>query len=761
MCLMIIVTIVGYSRYKLSVNKKEENMKKIFVLSFILMMIFTTTGFAQPPQTIDDLEFMKSNWFNSSVNYTYYDLEVGENTDDSNSGSIGSLQAYNPSNIDVYTLKVLNDGIVTIDVIPTNTMYGTTTNIETISFISDNSGSKTRYSAADNNTGRNGIRIVDFNGKGSCRKIRYLTKGTYYFSVTGSQYSKANHASNDLAYVDYNVAVTMDTFTENLNSSAENPYIVNTSNEIIKGILGMELNYSESQDKFIYDTKDKIVFPSGNERNVKLTITSSGNSVLKTIDDSGKLNGFIKNSGNSMVDGTKFELGYGESVDITTTFKANEQYSMELVESFPKEYTIIYEEISSNSTSQPNSAQEEPTVIEQKPTVPTKPVVVKPSVDVTVPISIIMTDKDTGNQINVKSVVVNGKEMDIIDNSVLNQQVPDKNGNFSIVVTAEGYETQAFNKPILYDGLNYIYLTLERAESQTAYVNPIIMLHTDCEISPQIFDNREYKIYVNGEDYTSHEGYMGHITNLPNSKIGDTYQVRVEVEGYNPYEETITIPPSEYDNGNSVVFVNVNTTKVATSTPPATPPTTSPTTAQATSSMTIDTASNWAKETIEKSINAGLKTEKMMNSNFKESATREEFCELIVKMYEKLGGTANANNNPFIDTNNQEVLKAYNAGIISGTSATTFSPNSSLTREQLCVMLIRAIDASGKRYELSTPFQKEYNDMDEISSWAKGSVKILNGYEIINGNGADLDPKGIVTKEMAVIMLYKAYELFK
>ena len=757
MCLMIIVTIVGYSRYKLSVNKKEEDMKKIFILTFILVMIFTTIGFAQPPQTIDDLEFMKSNWFNSSVNYTYYDLKVGENTDDSNSGSIGSLQAYKPSNIDVYTLKVLNDGIVTIDVIPTNTMYGTTTNIETISFISNNSGSKTRYSAADNNTGRNGIRIVDFNGKGSCRKIRYLTKGTYYFSVTGSQYSKANHASNDLAYVDYNVAVTMDTFTENLNSSAENPYIVSTSNEIIKGILGMELNYSESQDKFIYDTKDKIVFPSGNERNVKLTITSSGNSVLKTIDDSGKLNGFIKNSGNSMVEGTKFELGYGESVDITTTFKANEQYSMELVESFPKEYTIIYEEISSNSTSQPNSTQEEPTVIEQKPTVPTKPVVVKPSVDVTVPISIIMTDKDTGNQINVKNVIVNGKEMDIIDNSVLNQQVPDKNGNFSIVVTAEGYETQAFNKPILYDGLNYIYLTLERAESQTAYVNPIIMLHTDCEISPQIFDNREYKIYVNGEDYTSHEGYMGHITNLPNSKIGDTYQVRVEVEGYNPYEETITIPPSEYDNGNSVVFVNVNTTKVATSTPPAT----SPATPQTTSSVTIDTASNWAKETIEKSINAGLKTEKMMNSNFKESATREEFCELIVKMYEKLGGTANANNNPFIDTNNQEVLKAYNAGIISGTSATTFSPNSSLTREQLCVMLIRAIDASGKRYELSTPFQKEYNDMDEISSWAKGSVKILNGYKIINGNGADLDPKGIVTKEMAVIMLYKAYELFK
>ncbi len=644
-------------------------MKKTFIYALILIMLFTTVCFAQTPQTISDLEFMKTNWFKSSGNFTYYNLTVGANKNDASSGSVGSLYAYEKPNTDVYTLTVLEDGIVTIEVIPTNTMYGTTTNIESISFISDISGNRKKYSAADSNTGRNGIRIVNFNGKGSCQKSRYLSKGTYYFSVTGSQYSKEIHTSNDLAKVNYHLSITMDTFASNLNSSADQPYVIHSAQEVIKGILAMELHWNKGSDSFYYDTSDKIVFPASNERTIRLTITNSGNSVLKTIDPYGKLNGFLKNSGNLMVDGTKFELGYGQTTEIIATLKGDEKYAIELVESFPKEYTILYEELSSSNS---NSSKQHPSIIEGKPTVPVTPTELTPS--------------------------------------------------------------EANTKP----------------KTQTDTVKPIIMLHTACDISPKVFDNHAYKIYVNGKDYTSNQGYMGHITNLPISHVGDTYQVRVEVDGYQPYEEAITIPTSEYDDGNSVVFMNVNTTKSTNSAAVHTD-----------SSSALSTASSWAKEEIKKSIDEELKTEKMMNSNFKENVTREEFCELVVKMYEKLGGTSHANNNPFTDTNNQEVLKAYNAGIISGTSIKTFSPENSLTREQLCVMITRALDASGKSYELNTSFQKQYRDIDTISGWAKNSVEILNGYKIINGNGESLNPKGTVTKEMAVLMMYRAYEMFQ
>ncbi len=57
--------------------------------------------------------------------------------------------------------------------------------------------------------------------------------------------------------------------------------------------------------------------------------------------------------------------------------------------------------------------------------------------------------------------------------------------------------------------------------------------------------------------------------------------------------------------------------------------------------------------------------------------TREEFCELAVLLYEKVTETAAApvSPNPFTDTTNSQILKAYALGITTGTSTTTFSPN--------------------------------------------------------------------------------------
>jgi hypothetical protein len=110
---------------------------------------------------------------------------------------------------------------------------------------------------------------------------------------------------------------------------------------------------------------------------------------------------------------------------------------------------------------------------------------------------------------------------------------------------------------------------IEYAENNEAYpiskfnegkVKPIIMLHTACDIEPTVFDQHNYKIFVNGIDYTNNVGYMGHITNLPESNVGEIYEIRVEVDGYKPYYENITIPAGENGSENVIVFVNVNTT---------------------------------------------------------------------------------------------------------------------------------------------------------------------------------------------------------
>ncbi|MBQ6834125.1 MAG: S-layer homology domain-containing protein, partial [Lachnospiraceae bacterium] len=87
----------------------------------------------------------------------------------------------------------------------------------------------------------------------------------------------------------------------------------------------------------------------------------------------------------------------------------------------------------------------------------------------------------------------------------------------------------------------------------------------------------------------------------------------------------------------------------------------------------------------------GLIPESLVDADLTQSITRAEFAAISVKAYEALSGTVALPNtvNPFTDTSNIEVLKAYNLGITTGVSATTFEPNTLLNREQAATMLTR------------------------------------------------------------------------
>ncbi len=174
----------------------------------------------------------------------------------------------------------------------------------------------------------------------------------------------------------------------------------------------------------------------------------------------------------------------------------------------------------------------------------------------------------------------------------------------------------------------------------------------------------------------------------------------------------------------------------------------------------LHTAHSWAFNGIISAKLEGLYTTGMMEQNFKEFATREQFTELALLLFEKLGGTADGTENPFVDTDNDSIIRAYNAGIINGVSEDRFAPNDLLTREQLCAILVGILDKSGISYDVNMEFQKEYVDLDQISDWAYPSVRMMNGYKIMNGDGDKLLPKDNVTREMAVLMLERVYEVF-
>ena len=175
--------------------------------------------------------------------------------------------------------------------------------------------------------------------------------------------------------------------------------------------------------------------------------------------------------------------------------------------------------------------------------------------------------------------------------------------------------------------------------------------------------------------------------------------------------------------------------------------------------------STWAAGEVNQAVSENLVTDKVL-SEFPRNITREEFCELAVLLYEKLTGRkAEAGSNPFTDTKNPEVLKAYNLGIVNGTSATTFSPNADVTREQISAMLFRALQTAMPALQATGEFKVNVLDQNEISSWAMPAVKFMNSKGIINGTPASdgsvyFLPKNNTTREMAIALVVRAFNVF-
>lgn len=83
-------------------------------------------------------------------------------------------------------------------------------------------------------------------------------------------------------------------------------------------------------------------------------------------------------------------------------------------------------------------------------------------------------------------------------------------------------------------------------------------------------------------------------------------------------------------------------------------------------------------------------------------------------------------------------------GIINGVSETEFSPNGVLTCEQLAVILDRLMKKLGNKTDFSI-VEREYADIDKVSSWAKDSIGIIEScFNVINNR---LAPDEYVTVE--------------
>lgn len=92
---------------------------------------------------------------------------------------------------------------------------------------------------------------------------------------------------------------------------------------------------------------------------------------------------------------------------------------------------------------------------------------------------------------------------------------------------------------------------------------------------------------------------------------------------------------------------------------------------------------------------------------------------------------------------------AASEGIVTGTGDGKFSPNVSITREQMAAILYRYAKASGGAS------LDGFSDGDTVSSYAKAPMEWAVGAGLITGSGGKLMPKGTATRAQVAAILHR------
>ena len=169
---------------------------------------------------------------------------------------------------------------------------------------------------------------------------------------------------------------------------------------------------------------------------------------------------------------------------------------------------------------------------------------------------------------------------------------------------------------------------------------------------------------------------------------------------------------------------------------------------------------NWAHAGIDYCVASGLMSG--VGGNLfapKMTTTRAQIVQILynLKGEPKVSGTM-----PFTDlTQNwykDAVLWAYQTGVVSGTSATTFEPDLPVTREQIAVILMGYAEKVLGVTRTWTPADLSvYPDADSVSDWAKDAMADAVALGLISGasNGGKtyLNPQGSATREQVATIL--------
>lgn len=145
--------------------------------------------------------------------------------------------------------------------------------------------------------------------------------------------------------------------------------------------------------------------------------------------------------------------------------------------------------------------------------------------------------------------------------------------------------------------------------------------------------------------------------------------------------------------------------------------------------------------------------------------TRADFVVVLGRLYEFRKDDIAAGPDNFSDTDDNAYYARYVAwaaanGLIEGYGDGRFGPTDPVTREQIAVMIRNYKDKMAVEFRKEPGRIYEYNDLEDISSWAAGSVHNMKAYGIMGGVGGNyFRPQAHATRAEAAAVFVRTFDL--
>ncbi|BFT73945.1 S-layer homology domain-containing protein [Paenibacillus sp. P36] len=171
-------------------------------------------------------------------------------------------------------------------------------------------------------------------------------------------------------------------------------------------------------------------------------------------------------------------------------------------------------------------------------------------------------------------------------------------------------------------------------------------------------------------------------------------------------------------------------------------------------------AVEWARKGIEVMASKGI-ISGTSDTSFQPAAniSRADFMMLLTKSFDfNADVTTNFRDVHPIDYYYEAVGIAKQLGLAEGQGDGAFHPNEQISRQDMMVLLARAMGAAGMEIAKGAASDLEaFSDKSYVASYAVNDIAALMKSGFVEGSGSMLNPSGYATRAEAAVLLYRIY----